>query len=68
MIIAHLSDLHLGHRAFDRTEDGQNLRETDLAAAFRRAVEELLALEPDAVVISGDVFDRPTHRRERWSR
>lgn len=59
MIVAHLSDLHLGHRAFDRTEDGQNLRELDLAAAFHRAVEELLTLGPDVVVVSGDVFDRP---------
>jgi DNA repair protein SbcD/Mre11 len=59
VIVAHLSDLHLGHRAFDRTEDGQNLRELDLAAAFHRAVAELLVLRPDIVVISGDVFDRP---------
>lgn len=59
MIVAHLSDLHLGHRAFDRTDEGQNLRELDVAAAFRRAVGELVALAPDVVVISGDVFDRP---------
>lgn len=59
MIVAHLSDLHLGHRAFDRTEDGQNLRELDIAAAFRRAVDRLLEVRPDVVVVSGDVFDRP---------
>ncbi len=59
MIVAHLSDLHLGHRAFDRTEDGQNLRELDIAAAFRRAVDRLLELRPDVIVVSGDVFDRP---------
>lgn len=59
MKVAHLSDLHLGHRAFDRTEDGQNLRELDIAAAFRRAVDRLLELRPDVVVVSGDVFDRP---------
>lgn len=59
MIVAHLSDLHLGHRAFDRTEGGQNLRELDLAAAFQRAVDELIRLGPDVIVVAGDVFDRP---------
>jgi len=59
MIVAHLSDLHLGHRAFDRTERGQNLRERDLAVAFQRAVESLIESAPDLVVISGDIFDRP---------
>jgi DNA repair exonuclease SbcCD nuclease subunit len=59
VIVAHLSDLHLGHRAFDRTEGGQNLRELDLAAAFQRAVDDLVRLRPDVVVVAGDVFDRP---------
>jgi DNA repair exonuclease SbcCD nuclease subunit len=59
MIVAHLSDLHLGHRAFARNERGQNVRERDMAAAFRRAVEGVIAEEPDLILISGDVFDRP---------
>ena len=59
MIVAHLSDLHLGHRAFDRTDRGQNVRERDLAVAFARAMEELVDVAPDLVVIAGDVFDRP---------
>jgi DNA repair exonuclease SbcCD nuclease subunit len=59
MIVAHLADLHLGHRAFDRAEGGQNVRELDVAAAFQRAVERLVRLRPDVVVIAGDVFDRP---------
>jgi DNA repair exonuclease SbcCD nuclease subunit len=59
VIVAHLSDLHLGHRAFDRTEGGQNLRELDLAAAFQRAVDDLVRLRPEVVVVAGDVFDRP---------
>lgn len=59
MIVAHLSDLHLGHRAFDRTDRGQNVRERDLAIAFSRAMEALVEVAPDLVVVSGDVFDRP---------
>lgn len=59
MIVAHLSDLHLGHRAFDRWDQGVNVRERDLAAAFQRAVEALVERGPDLVVITGDVFDRP---------
>jgi DNA repair exonuclease SbcCD nuclease subunit len=59
MIVAHLSDLHLGHRAFSRSERGQNVRERDLAAAFQRAVDALIEEAPDLVLVSGDVFDRP---------
>ena len=59
MIVAHLSDLHLGHRAFGRSDRGQNRRELDLAAAFQRAVQSLVELAPDLIVVSGDVFDRP---------
>jgi hypothetical protein len=59
MIVAHLSDLHLGHRAFDRSERGQNVRERDLAVAFQRAVEAVVEEAPDLVLVSGDVFDRP---------
>lgn len=59
MIVAHLSDLHLGHRAFDRWEQGVNLRERDLALAVQRAFEAVVEQRPDLVVITGDVFDRP---------
>lgn len=59
MIIAHLSDLHLGHRAFSRVERGQNVRERDLAGAFQRAVEAVVEEAPDLILVSGDVFDRP---------
>ena len=59
MIVAHLSDLHLGHRAFDRWERGVNVRERDVAQAVQRAFEEVIARKPDLVVITGDVFDRP---------
>jgi hypothetical protein len=59
MIVAHLSDLHLGYRAYDRQEQGRNVRELDVERAFGRALEAVIALEPGLVVISGDVFDRP---------
>ncbi|HZD03502.1 MAG TPA: metallophosphoesterase [Longimicrobiales bacterium] len=59
MIVAHLSDLHLGYGAYDRTERGRNVRERDVAEAFHRAVEQLVRIRPDLVLVAGDVFDRP---------
>lgn len=57
MILAHLADLHLGFRAFQRSAaDGANLRERDVAAAFRHAVDQVIALRPDLVVVAGDIF------------
>jgi len=59
VIVAHLSDLHLGFRAYGRVERGVDVRERDVAAAFERASQELVRVGPDIVVIAGDVFDRP---------
>ena len=59
MIIAHLSDLHLGYRAFGHTEQGRNVREADVARAFHQAIQGVLEIAPAAVLIAGDVFDRP---------
>ncbi len=59
VIIAHLSDLHLGFRAYGRVVRGADMRERDVAAAFERAVQELIRLRPNVVVVAGDVFDRP---------
>jgi len=59
VIIAHLSDLHLGFRAYGRVDRGTDMRERDVAAAFERAVQQLIKLRPDVVVVAGDVFDRP---------
>lgn len=64
MIIAHLADLHLGFRAYHRsTADGFNVREADVAAAFRAAVDRTISLRPDLVLVAGDVFHsvRPTN-------
>jgi DNA repair protein SbcD/Mre11 len=59
LLLAHLSDLHLGHRAYDRVEGGRNVRERDVALAFERAVQEVVRLKPDLVFLVGDIFDRP---------
>ncbi len=56
MIIAHLSDAHLGHRQY-----GLDERLEDYNRAFLNAIDEIIRLKEeldiDAVVISGDLFD-----------
>ena len=59
MILAHLSDLHLGFRAYGRIDHGVDIRERDVSVAFERALQDIIRLNPDIVVVSGDVFDRP---------
>ena len=64
MKLAHLADLHLGFRQFDRqTTKGANQREADVAEAFKRAVDDILEQKPDLIVIAGDLFHsvRPTN-------
>lgn len=64
MRLVHLSDLHLGFRQFQRqTPAGINQREADVAQAFARAVDRLIQLAPDVILIGGDVFHtvRPTN-------
>lgn len=57
MRLVHLADLHLGFRQYHRlTPTGINQREADVAHAFRRAIDRVIALAPDIVVIAGDVF------------
>jgi exonuclease SbcD len=62
--LVHLSDLHLGFRQYQRlTPGGINQREADVAASFRRAVDKVVELRPDVVVVAGDLFHnvRPTN-------
>jgi exonuclease SbcD len=64
MRIAHLADPHLGFRRFHRlTERGHNQREVDVAQAFARAIDGIIAEAPDAVILAGDLFEsvRPTN-------
>jgi len=61
--IAHLADLHIGFRRYDRTDArGMNQREVDVEAAVRTAIDGVLAAAPDLVVVAGDIFHsiRPT--------
>jgi len=55
--LVHLADLHLGFRQYHRlTPTGINQREADVAHAFRRAIDRVIALAPEIIVIAGDVF------------
>lgn len=57
MRLVHLSDLHLGYRQFQRqTAAGINQREADVGQVFRNAIDKVIELEPDLVLIAGDVF------------
>lgn len=57
MRIAHLADLHLGFRAYHRvTPRGLNVREADVADAFRHTVARTCELRPDLVLVAGDIF------------
>lgn len=70
MRLVHLSDLHLGYRQYQRlTPGGINQREADVAATFRTAVDRIIALRPDAVVVAGDIFHsvRPTNQAILWA-
>ena len=64
MRLIHISDLHLGFRRYQRlTPTGINQREADVAAAFKRAIDKIIELAPEIVLIAGDVFHsvRPTN-------
>lgn len=65
MRLIHLSDLHLGYRQYQRlTPGGVNQREADVAATFQRAIDLVIDLAPDLVLIAGDVFHtvRPSNQ------
>lgn len=64
MRLVHLSDLHLGFRQYQRlTPAGINQREADVAGAFKRALDLVISLRPDVVLLAGDIFHtvRPTN-------
>ena len=64
MKIVHLADLHLGFRQYQRlTSTGLNQREADVASAFRQAIDHIIDIKPDVILIAGDVFHavRPTN-------
>src|SRR3954468_24619102 len=64
MRLVHLSDLHLGYRQYQRlTPTGINQREADIAKTFSTAIDRIIALAPEVVVVAGDIFHsvRPTN-------
>lgn len=64
MRLAHLADLHLGFRAYHRLVAGDhgcdaprfNAREADVSNAFRGALDRIIELDVDLVLVAGDVF------------
>lgn len=53
----HLSDLHLGFRQYQRlTPAGINQREADVANTFKNAIDKTIELDPELVLIAGDLF------------
>jgi DNA repair protein SbcD/Mre11 len=66
MRFIHISDTHLGASGFSRklSASGFNQREEDICHSFQSAVDQIIALKPDFVLHSGDLFHtvRPTNR------
>ena len=59
MRLAHLADCHLGARLYHRAAPGGfNQREQDVADAFDRAIDDVIAQAPDVVLVAGDLFHR----------
>jgi len=57
MRIAHISDLHLGYRAYNRvTSQGINRREADVFKAFQTALAKIVEIQPDLILMAGDLF------------
>jgi DNA repair exonuclease SbcCD nuclease subunit len=56
--IAHLADLHLGHRSLGAlTKEGQNQRQADFEAAALLVADYLIANPPDIVIVCGDLLN-----------
>ena len=56
MRLAHLSDLHLGYRAFGHHEQGRNVREMDVAKAFHQAISKVIEIAPSASPLKGSSY------------
>jgi DNA repair exonuclease SbcCD nuclease subunit len=57
MRIVHFADVHLGYRAYHRlTDRGVNQREQDVQDAFNRVLLRTVELQPDLVLMAGDLF------------
>ena len=57
MNLAHISDTHLGYRAYNRfTPQGFNQRELDVMLTFKACLEAIVKRDPDVIIHSGDLF------------
>jgi DNA repair protein SbcD/Mre11 len=64
MRLVHLADIHLGFRQYQKqTPGGLNQREADVAKSLRAVIDRVIELDPEIVLIAGDVFHtvRPTN-------
>lgn len=58
--VAHFSDTHLGYESYPAlAANGNNQRGQDVVRAFMNTVADVKAWDPDLVIHSGDVLDRP---------
>lgn len=57
MRLVHAADLHLGYRAYHRANaHGVNIREADVACAFRELLDRTAQIGPELLLVAGDVF------------
>ena len=57
MKLVHIGDTHLGFRAYNKTTDyGVNMRQADVYHSFRRVLDKTAEINPDIVIIAGDMF------------
>lgn len=57
MRLVHVSDVHLGYRAYSRINSaGINVRESDVFLAFRDCIAKIKQFQPDIIIIAGDLF------------
>ncbi len=54
MLLAHMSDIHLGARKY-----GENVIYEDVFEAFERSLDEIAREHVEVLVIGGDLFDSP---------
>jgi len=60
MKIVHISDLHIGYKAYNKLEkNGLNIREMDILSAFQESLEKIAKINPELIIIAGDVFHKP---------
>src|SRR5579885_1935831 len=54
MLIAHISDSHLGAMPYNKSE-----RENDFYESFNEAIDTIISMGAEIVIHSGDIFDVP---------